>query len=307
VISPAPELEKEVENAQQKWGAIPISHIDDVSENFTKNVSRIFDLITQNSYMSSYRTFIGNFNSVTDKHLNRVDTYRKRLYTSFPDSEVKIAFLLEVHTEFERLFLNDQSREHENIDGLMPMFEAVVQELEKAESARVDFIVLFLRSKNGSRKVIALQAKNIRNDLKKRNIGVYEYTGEDYFLPDFGTTHWNTRVDLQSDFTNRNFRIDGELHTTQLDKQDRFYLCWNAVARSLWLTHQNKNFCTTTLIQWVLCIYGLYINGWNVPADEENSWKITPKLKSTMHGELERRVQEANRKYCDEGANNEQD
>lgn len=74
------------------------------------------------------------------KHLNSVSVYRQNLMKYATSGErIKLAFLIEIHTEMGRLFLNDKKGTRRNDNGNLPIFQNIVDILEKLDTKKVDF------------------------------------------------------------------------------------------------------------------------------------------------------------------------
>lgn len=134
---------------------------------------------------ATYSMFLDSISDKLQHHLSQVDSYRKNLFSLAVGRDVRLAFLIDISTVFNRLYFHDSSGTHRNDSGLMPFFEDIIQRFERIDSDKVDYLIFFLHSPNSaSKKVIALKTSGIRKQLKVRHINIYEYDGADYFLPE---------------------------------------------------------------------------------------------------------------------------
>lgn len=154
-------------------------------ETFGKFVDVVSDLLVTTK-KSSYHSFLHSFEYSLNKHLERVDEYRSNPKThALKSQRIELTFLIEIHTDFSNMLLRDRKGVRKCPPGFMPMFDEVVNLLERA-SNRVDYIVLIMGSTIYGKEtnVLALNGCNIRGGLKKQKVDIYEYVGEDLFLPE---------------------------------------------------------------------------------------------------------------------------
>src|SRR5699024_6174779 len=101
---------------------------------------------------------------------------------------VRLGFLIEIHTEFTHLIYIRKGKRHYAADGTMPMFEDVVKLLEQEiRTAKIDFLILYLSQTypNKNDRIIYIKSNDIRHELERQNIPIYEYAGPDLFLQPF--------------------------------------------------------------------------------------------------------------------------
>lgn len=92
---------------------------------------------------ATYHSFIDSFKYSLEKHLSSVSVYRQNLMKYATSGErIKLAFLIEIHTEMGRLFLNDKKGTRRNNNGNLPIFQDIVDVLEEIDTKKVDYIIL---------------------------------------------------------------------------------------------------------------------------------------------------------------------
>lgn len=166
---------------------------------------------------SSYYSFLHSFQCALDKHLRKANEYKRELKALADGGQrIELAFLVEIHTDFSNMFLRDGREVYRCPPGFMPMFEDVVDLLEKA-SNRVDHIVLLMGNTIHGREtsLLALNAHNVRGSLRKQRVSIYTYAGEDRFLPEMRTMP--KEVEVTSSYTSDKANLNIVLGCTWTD------------------------------------------------------------------------------------------
>lgn len=129
---------------------------------------------------SGYNSLLNAFQVHLQKHLSSVPQYRINVEKLAGESPVEIAFLIEIKCNFDRIFLNNGQNISENKNGLMPMFQGVVDLLAQISTDSVDYIVLYIRNtiKTNNADVIAIRTGHIKKHLENQGIPVYPYYSE---------------------------------------------------------------------------------------------------------------------------------
>ena len=194
---------KDVEKLFNKYhetalhGDIPESAFDDIGQYVSK--------YAQNQERSSYHTLLESFKYSLNLHLNSVDQYRKNLLSiSNGKYPIELVFLIEIHADFYGLYRADDRGIGKQEDNLMPIFEEMVQFMEEnIDSKKVNYVVLCIENGLGCGdcKVIAFSTKNIRKELVRQRIRVYEYAGEDLQYPKFEALDKEVPIESRYDTT----------------------------------------------------------------------------------------------------------
>ena len=137
----------------------------------------------QKWYNAEYAKYIESFRYSLEKHLPRVDAYLRNISSiSKGRFDVKLAFLVEIYSDFRHSYLTAHGSTKLADDTFIPIFEDIVQMLERIDAKKVQYIVLCFNSLIPSEraKVIALNTKNLRKQIVKQHLLVYNYAGEPY-------------------------------------------------------------------------------------------------------------------------------
>ena len=94
-------------------------------------ISDIADLVgeqMQKLEKSSYNTFFRSFEYSLNNHLENVDVYRANLQElSEGKYDTELALLIEIHSEFRNLFVNNQRGTYREKENFPPIFEDIVR------------------------------------------------------------------------------------------------------------------------------------------------------------------------------------
>lgn len=221
---------------------------------------------------SSYWSFIDSFHYSLNKHLERSIEYKKniQLCNKRDAKSVKLALLIEVHTEFSHLFLNDNKGTRRNTTGVMPMFSDIVRLLEDIDKRQVDYIILSLysyKTMDGPVKIIALRTGNIYKQLCKTNTKTYDYAGEEYLLKNAQNMHTDVKAKPTWNLENGKIHFTLDLNFNDIAGNDRLGLISYGVLLAQQAAKRGGNYATTLGVQMFLDVYSDYFLGWQKSAD----------------------------------------
>ena len=185
--------ENEAEKMQKEWRSIGEltpdffqKSADDLSKMVAKHMERALGC--------SYGHYMNSFVYSMGKHLKKVADYKSNLeqLKQKATDETKFAFLIEIHSDFNQLILNDSdgnSYLSKNVK-FCPMFEGVVKMLESIDPTEADYIILcFVKTLHSDGEenftIVPLKTGDIRKQLKQQHIKIYEYAGDDFALRNF--------------------------------------------------------------------------------------------------------------------------
>lgn len=131
------------------------------------------------SYLS-YSNYIMSFSYSLEKHIRSIKDYRSLISKYANHYKKKLVFLIEIHSNFYGTTFHNKREVYQPL----PFFEEIVNILERSDLRYVDYLVFCFVgvSYHRMQKVVAVSAKNIRQQLKKQHIPVYLYAGEDKYL-----------------------------------------------------------------------------------------------------------------------------
>ena len=148
---------------------------DDVSN----NLLNIMDELNKNiegqlnrTFNAPYEDLLKSFKYSLSNHVPRIDIYKEKYRdTKFIDYAFKAVMLIEVVTDFSRLYNCSYRKTKRNYGGLMPIFDDVIDILSSEDCKDVDYYVLYLTSYFGEiTKTIALDNSCIKDSLKRNRI-----------------------------------------------------------------------------------------------------------------------------------------
>lgn len=258
--------EKSVGEIYEQWHKEVLGS-ENVPDGAVRDIADLISQQIQKENQSSYNTFIKAFEYSLNKHLENVNVYRTNLNKlSAGKYNTELALLIEIHTEFNNLFLNDKKGTHRQGNNFIPMFEDMVYLLkEKIDCHKVNYIILCLGGTlyDDNIKVIAIRTHNIREQLQKQKVIIYEYAGEDLIYEGFQSNQRN--VITKSSYLIDNDKISIGIEYTDKDqnRQSMLNTILYSSKKALEYRQQGKNFVTTFGTQMMIDILGDYIIGWN--------------------------------------------
>lgn len=112
-------------------------------------------------------------------------------------------------------------------------------------------------------KVIAVKTNNIRKQLQKQKVIIYEYAGEDLIYEDFQSNQ--RKIIAEPNYFIDNDKISIGIEYKDKEQNEQFILnaIFYSLRKALEYRQQGKYFVTTFGTQMMLDILGDYIIGWN--------------------------------------------
>ena len=206
---------------------------------------------------TDYPTFISAFKYSLNKHMEKVESYREELKKIANGKKVELAFLIEVHSEFKNKYLTNKKGTKKSLTGIMPMFNDVVEMLERIDSKKVDYIILLLCETqiNENTDVIAFKTGDIYKQLIKQKKSIYEYAGKDFFNQSFSGNLDNleskNRVYQKDDDLIMDFKYD----KFNQDDRKQLEIILKCCERVSSFEKQGKNYITDVSVQAAIDIY----------------------------------------------------
>ena len=158
---------------------------NELVENGHVSHDSIMDILNE-IYLRNYNTFLRTFNTVLHNHYTAAEIYRKNLHdiAIAENTNVELAFLIEIRTVTPQLFLNKAGgRVDIKDDGLLPVTEDIVELLSAIDASLIDYIILFFCNADfrGNESIIAIRSGNIKKQLDAQGIETYIYASEELF------------------------------------------------------------------------------------------------------------------------------
>ena len=261
----------------------------------------ILDIAAKQAIRTQYLTydkFLESFKYSMEKHLKKVDIYKKNIQEIATHRCIKICFLIEIYTEFSNLILNDKRGAHKNITGLMPLFGDIIRLLEGVDKQQVQYIVLQLNSTEYTDKsgIIAFSTGNIKKQLEKQNIPVYEYAGDDCLLKNFQTPCKNIKIEPSFSIDDGKLNAVFNYSGRHLSDEQKLEFIYYAAKRALYANRKNMNYATTMPVQMFLEVCGEYIYGWR-SLSKNAPWRVWPIMRPFSQYGIEKKMKEFERKW----------
>ena len=253
--------EKNLKKAFEKWKP-QISEDSDVPDGAIKSIGELVAQAMEQRILSTYHAFIESFRYSLNKHIQSIEHYHAVLDKHAGNSVKKLAFLIEVHSDFRTLFYHDKNGVHHQ-DSICPVFEDIVQILETIDHNKVHYVILCFGNTvyNEDVKVIALPTQNIRNQFLRFNVPIYHYAGHDIYLSGFQAP----RLDFNatSDYKRRGDSIDFHIAISSKDIKDekKFEMVLGAFKIIQALKRKKQNYATTDIVEMFCDVWGDFCEG----------------------------------------------
>ncbi len=257
--------EKEAYEIYERWHE-KVTISEKIEESFIADISKFVALQIERQEKSSYNTFFKSFEYSLNKHLESVEAYRTNLKTLSKEKyNIELAFLIEICSGFKGLCLNNHKGTYKQEKDFIPIFEDMVHLMEEnIDCHKVDYIIFCISEilHTNNPKVIAIRTNNIRKNLERQNIIIYEYAGQDLIFNDFEATKRKVKIEpyysINDDGTTFGINCTNEQEDEQFMMDAIFY----SFSKAFECYKQGKNFVTTIETQMLLEVLGDYVIGW---------------------------------------------
>lgn len=224
--------------------------------------NKMFDIVNKNAEFllnATYKDFVEMFKEKLTSHAKSIDVYYDTINKHCAGlKKSKLMFLIDVVGNFSGLFLNSNNKINRITIDEVPLFSDIVNLLDTIVGGKIDYIVLCLGNKNKT-KVIALEAKNIFDELKKQNIKIYKYLCYDNLYPFMTQLKCSYEiVEMNKEKVGVSFECTGnQLYTEAFEFlcDYYYYFCYQA-------RRKKECFVTNIVIQSRLDVFSKYLSGW---------------------------------------------
>lgn len=260
VSSLGAQYEKEFKTSVETWHS-KISEDADIPNEALESISNLVAQLLTHQLQSSYNTFIESFRYSLNKHLASVDAYHTVLDKYVGVNEKKLAFLIEVHSDFRRLFFHDKRGVHYG-ENIVPLFEDIVKILETIDSRKVDYLILCFGDTvfDNNAKVIAVPTRNLRKQFEKQNIPIYHYAGHDISLPGFQTPHLDFKAIPKYDRNGDNIDFNVTVSSRDISNEKKLEMVVDMYRYIKYIEQNNQNFATTDLVEMFYEVYDEHVS-----------------------------------------------
>lgn len=241
--------EKSIKKTSDNWKS-QIYESEEIPEGALHDIGNLISQSLELSMQATYNAFIESFKYSLDKHNRSIDHYHSIINNYAGDKEKKFAFLIEIHSDFNKLLFHDKTGIHYG-KNVIPLFDELIKILEEVDTQKVDYFILCFGNTiyNENTKVIAVSTANLRKQFKRQHIPIYFYAGHDIHLSKFQTP----RLDFES---TSEYKKDGDnivFHVTTKSKDikenEKLKMVISAYKYIKLIESQKKNFATTALVE----------------------------------------------------------
>lgn len=210
---------------------------------------------------SSYNSFIEAFRYSLNKHIESIDKYYSLMNNYCRTSEHRLAFLIEIHSDFRDVFFHDKKGVHFK-QNTVPMFDDIVVLLEGIDYRKVQYIVLCFEgiAFDNNVEVVAIKTRNIRHQLEKRGINIYKYVGEDIFLEGFHPPVTDVKAGVQVEKIGKEYTFNMSMYSRSILPQQKLKLVMYSYRLAHILNLKKQAFATTTCVELFWDLYDEYFN-----------------------------------------------
>lgn len=166
---------------------IRLKYKDNIDDNYLNAATDIYASVEgqlNRTFNATHEDLLKSFSYSMEGHSSKIGKYKENCSKNMPtDYTCKMVLLIEVVTDFSRLFKCSYRSVKRNFGGLMPFFDDVIDLLSKAEYRNVDYYVLHLTSYLGTMtQTIGIDNSCVKESLKRNGIKpVHDCTYEKYF------------------------------------------------------------------------------------------------------------------------------
>lgn len=215
---------------------------------------------------STYASFVNHFNYVVNKHLRNAQGYRTNIANRFSVSckSVKLAFLIDIRSSFERFFVNNPSGKCHRCDsGELPIFEDIVEILEILKG-KVDYVFLAAEPVFSGKEpeVLVVDCSNVRRSFERQGKRPCVFAGSELAFDDGGGIARDFKVKGDANHDGDALNINVTCNYKQVDGTTMLEsgFCGAKVA---WAAkRKRKPFVADIPVQALMVQYGDSIVGW---------------------------------------------
>lgn len=132
--------EKNLKKSVDTWQP-QISSDKEIPAGALESIGELVAQLLSQQIQATYNSFIGAFSYSLNKHIESVDFYHSQLEKYAGSHEKKLAFLIEIHSDFHKLFFHDKKGTHYG-EKTIPLFDELVTIMEKIAPGKVHFLIL---------------------------------------------------------------------------------------------------------------------------------------------------------------------
>ena len=254
---------------------------------------------------ATYGNFVASFEYGLKKHIEHTDAYWKNLSDVCGNNDVKLGLLVEIHGDFDHLYLWRDGKTRKGRRGHTPIFDDVVALIEeKVDTSRFSFAILYFAETLDTERdrVVVVQTKAIREQLKKQNEPVYKYAGEDLRLKAFELPYVQSEssVVCEVDETDSN-KLEISMTLTETPIQDKAAHLFAAAHLALEYEKKGIPYATTKGMLLSIELLRDNVHYWERSKTPGEEWMVYPILKDDSKEMFDRRSEAFKERWGDGG------
>ncbi len=252
------EYEKSIKKAVDNWQNAVENSVE-IPNGALTAVGNLFAKHMEHYLQSSYNSFIEAFRYSLNKHIESIDKYYSLINDFCKESEHRLVFLIEIHSDFRDVFFHDKKGVHFK-KNTVPMFDDIVALLERIDYRKVQYIVMCFEgiALENNAEVIAVKTRNIRHQLEKRGICIYKYVGEDVFLKNFQPPVADIKTDVQVEKGNEEHTFEIKIWSKHIDNYQKLEMVMKSYRMMHDLILKQHTFATTYCVELYFYLYDEY-------------------------------------------------
>lgn len=250
---------------------------------------------------STYYNYCQSFDYSLKNHLVKTKDYKEQIKKEFKakKEQIKMGFLIEIHADFNNLYLNDKNGIHKNKFGFVPIFSEIVSSLKNIRKEELDFIILISGENlfDGSDKIVIVRPNRIQEDLSLQKITIYEYASHDCALLDFFSIYKEVKIDTKVEKKENTRDFIFSISASRLNDEMIQNIVFYSFYKAAWAKQNNKNFACSHSILLLIEVYLKYVAEWRKSKDIYGNTMITPVFNINSKELLQYELQEFKEKW----------
>lgn len=250
---------KDAEDIRQKYK----DNIEGNEVNALNALSGNIEGQLERTFNATYNDLIKSFNYSIGKHIGKIDLYKTNCEEKIGHGySYKLVLLIEVVTDFSRLYVCNYRGAKRNTDGLMPIFDDVISILSHKELDNVDYFVLVLKKYIGNDiKIVALDNECLAKSLAKNGIKPVKYLAFEKYLSEEKIKRVQLTINDAS-MKAEMLELPYEIKYKLWGKEEFMPAVFTAAKEAMYYKSMRKDFVTDYGTLFFIEVYGKNVKGW---------------------------------------------
>ncbi len=160
---------------------------EDIPSELVKDMGEVYGRGIEARMKASHAGFVKAMNDAVSKHAGKAGAYRENIEAMARDVEAKLAFLVEVHSDFSDVFINGAHGVRKLGCGEAVLFDGTRETIEAA-GRRLDYLILafYPAFTDAIVDAMVINCRSMKRSLERNGIGFLPYFGADKHSPLYG-------------------------------------------------------------------------------------------------------------------------